>query len=56
MQVKGNFRDQCLKDFGGDTFVELADTADDIYNTMDPPTASLAYKVKSTTTQIQNAQ
>ena len=42
MQVKGNFREQCLKDFGGTMFNDLADTADDIYNTMDPPKASLA--------------
>lgn len=42
MQIKGNFREQMLKDFGGDMFNDMADTADDIYNSMDPPTASLA--------------
>lgn len=41
MQVKGNFREQCLKDFGGDMFNDVADTADDIYNSMDPPKPSL---------------
>lgn len=41
MQVKGNFREQCLKDFGGQMFNDLADAADDCYNSMDPPTASL---------------
>lgn len=42
MQCKGNFREQCLKDFGGEHFDEMADLADDIYNKMDPPTPSLA--------------
>jgi len=42
MQIKGNFREQVLKDFGGQLFNDLADTADDVYNSMDPPTASLA--------------
>lgn len=45
MQCKGNFREQCLKDFGGELFNNLADTADDIYNQMDPPIPSLAAKV-----------
>ena len=47
MQVKGNFREQCLKDFGGAMFNDLADTADDIYNSMDPPVASLAAEVEA---------
>ena len=54
MQVKGNFREQCLKDFGGTMFNNLADTADDIYNTMEPPKASLAIKAQAA--KIQNAQ
>jgi len=41
MQVKGNFREQCLKDFGGEIFNEIADRADDIYNSLDPPVPSL---------------
>ena len=35
-------------------FNEVADNADDIYNNMDPPTASLA--VQAAATKIQNAQ
>jgi len=31
-----------LKDFGGKWFNEIVDAADDIYNNMEPPTASLA--------------
>ena len=42
MQVRGNFRDQMLKDLGGEMFNKLADNADDIYNSMDPPVATLA--------------
>ena len=62
MQCKGNFREKCLKDFGGDMFNDLADIADDIYNNMDPPTASLAALAASLTQnaqqfqKIQNAQ
>jgi len=41
MQCKGNFREQCLKGFGGEMFNALADAADDIYNSMDPPKPSL---------------
>lgn len=33
---------------------DLSDTADDIYNSMDPPTPSLKNQAK-TNTQIQNA-
>ena len=46
MQCKGNFREQCLKDFGGDMYNDVADSADDIYNSMEPPTASLAPQKK----------
>lgn len=46
MQCKGNFREQCLKDFGGDMYNDVADSADDIYNSMEPPTASLAGQKK----------
>lgn len=53
MQCKGNFREQCLKDFGGEMYDKVADTADDIYNNMDPPTASLQPK---SNTEIHNAQ
>lgn len=42
MQCKGNFRDQCLKDFGGAVFDNISDLADDIYNSMEPPKPSLA--------------
>lgn len=38
-----------LKDFGGKMFNEIADTADDIYNTMDPPTPSLAKTIAAPT-------
>ena len=41
MQCRGNFREQCLKDFGGDMFEDVADRADDIFNSMDPPKPSL---------------
>lgn len=41
MQVRGNFRELCLKNFGGEMFNDIADSADDIYNNMEPPTASL---------------
>jgi len=51
MQVRGNFREQCLKDFGGQMFNDLADTADDVYNNMDPPYASLA---PQSAQQVQN--
>lgn len=52
MQIKGNFREQCLKDFGGDTFNDLADKADDVYNSMDPPTPSLAAQAAQSAAQI----
>lgn len=54
MQVVGNSREQCLKDFGGQMFTDLADKADDVYNSMDPPTASLKHRVQSAA-QIANA-
>jgi len=40
MQVKNNFRDPAVQSFGGDLFNEFADRAEDIYNTMPPPTPS----------------
>ena len=46
MQCRGNFREQCLKEFGGEMFNDLADTADDIYNNMDPPKPSLDPKTQ----------
>ena len=53
MQCRGNFREQVLKDFGGSMFNDLADEADDIYNSMDPPKASLAAQAQKA--KIQNA-
>lgn len=37
MQCRGNFREKCLKNFGGNLFNDLAIAADNIYNSMDPP-------------------
>lgn len=42
MQIKNNFRDPAVASFGGDRFNEIADHADDMYNSMAPPKASLA--------------
>lgn len=41
MQYKGNFRDPCLANFGGELFNEISDKADDIFNIMPPPIESL---------------
>jgi hypothetical protein len=40
MQIKNNFRDPAVQNFGGDMFNEFADTADDVYNNLDPPVPS----------------
>ena len=45
--MKNNFRDPCLANFGGDLFNDVADRADDIYNSMDPPTPSRADDVQN---------
>jgi len=55
MQCKGNFREQMLKDFGGQMFNDLADAADDIYNNMEPPVPSRK-PITQTAAQIQSAQ
>jgi hypothetical protein len=39
--VKNNFRDPAVAHFGGNLFEEYADLADDIYNSLPPPKASL---------------
>ena len=41
MQIKNNFRDKAVASFGGELFNAIADQADDIYNTQDPPKPSL---------------
>jgi len=45
MQIKGNFRDKAVASFGGELFHAIADQADDVYNTQDPPKPSLAAQV-----------
>lgn len=42
MQCKINFRDPAVAHFGGELFEDFADTADDIYNNLDPPKPSRA--------------
>jgi hypothetical protein len=46
-QVKNNFRDPAVANFGGELFEEFADNADDIYNNLPPPKASLIAEKKS---------
>jgi hypothetical protein len=41
MQAKNNFRDQAVAHFGGQLFEDFADEADDIYNNLPPPKATL---------------
>lgn len=41
LQVKNNFRDAAVSHFGGQLFEDIADEADDIYNNLPPPKASL---------------
>ena len=41
MQIKNNFRDPAVANFGGEMFENFADHADDIYNNMQPPKPSL---------------
>lgn len=41
LQVKNNFRDAAVAHFGGQLFEDIADEADDIYNNLPPPKASL---------------
>ena len=40
-QSKNNFRDPGVAHFGGDLFENIADSIDDIYNSLPPPKASL---------------
>lgn len=47
LQIKNNFRDPCLGGFGGELFNDIADRADDIYNSMDPPKPSRVDEVQS---------
>lgn len=57
LQYKGNFRDPCLADFGGEAFEEITDRADDIFNSMPPPEESLKEqqaKRAAEVTRIQN--
>jgi len=42
MQCKINFRDPAVAHFGGELFEDFSDTADDIYNNLDPPKPSRA--------------
>ena len=46
MQIKSNFRDKAVANFGGELFQKIADQADDIYNNQDPPRPSLAAQVE----------
>ena len=46
MQVKINFRDPAVANFGGELFEKYADEADDIYNNMEPPKPSMKSKEK----------
>jgi len=41
LQVKTNFNDPALAHFGGQLFEDFSDRADDIYNKLEPPEASL---------------
>jgi len=40
-QSKNNFRDSAVSHFGGDLFNDIADSIDDIYNSLPPPKATL---------------
>jgi len=40
-QAKNNFRDSAVAHFGGEIFNDLADSIDDIYNSLPPPKATL---------------
>jgi hypothetical protein len=41
IQAKNNFRDPAVAHFGGQLFEDFADEADDIYNNLPPPKATL---------------
>jgi len=40
MQVKNNFRDKAVANFGGELFNRVADEADSSYNNQEPPKPS----------------
>lgn len=42
IQVKNNFRDPAVQNFGGEMFYKFADTADDVYNNLPPTVPSRA--------------
>jgi len=56
LQYKGNFRDPCLAHFGGETFDEIADRADDIFNSMPPPEESLKAEQSKRAAEAVNIQ
>lgn len=56
MQIKTNFRDYSLDNFGGELFNQVSDDADDIYNSMDPPKPSLSELLNKQAPLVQSAQ
>jgi len=52
MQVKNNFRDPAVQNFGGDMFNNFADIADDVYNTLPPPVPSRVSQEKEFATKV----
>jgi len=40
IQLKSNFRDKAVANFGGELFNKIADEADSIYNNQEPPKPS----------------
>ena len=56
LQIKNNFRDKGVANFGGELFNQVADAADDIYNNMDPPQPSLKPQQNRATTNVVQVQ
>jgi len=44
LQIKNNFKDPGVQNFGGKLFLKLSDQVDDIFNNMPPPKPTLATK------------